>query len=64
MKTKLGLLFLILLFGCSLNKHTAEKKSDCMGISFKTKFTDKDSLGIPFYQSDELAEIAIIEYTI
>jgi len=64
MKTKLGLLFLILLFGCSLNKHTAEKKSDCMGISFKTKFTDKDSLGIPFYQSNEFAEIAIKEYTI
>ena len=64
MKTKLGFLFLILLFGCNLTKHTAEKKSDCMGISFKTKFMDKDSLGIPYYQSDGFAEVAIKEYTI
>jgi hypothetical protein len=64
MKTKLGLLFLILLFGCNLNKHISEKKSDCVGTSFKSKFIDKDSLGIPYYQSNEFAEAAIKEYTI
>jgi hypothetical protein len=64
MKTKLGLLFLILLFGCNLNKHISEKKSDCVGISFKSKFIDKDSLGIPYYQSNEFLEVAIKEYTI
>jgi len=64
MKKILGLLFLTLFFGCNLTKHSLEQKSDCVKINFKTKFIDKDSLGIPYYQSDEFTDDAIKEYSI
>jgi hypothetical protein len=64
MKTILGLLSLTLLFGCNLTKHIPEKKSDCVKINFKTEFTDKNSLRVPYYQSDEFAIAALKDYSI
>jgi len=64
MKKILGLIFLTILFGCSITKHLTEKKPDCIIKNFKTQFTDKDSSGVPYYQSEEFANTALKDYSI